>query len=51
MAEEAVWSFELAGGYQKCGENHLHRYLAEFDSRYMRAPLWASTTPSALTRR
>ncbi len=24
----------MKGGYQHCGEQHLHRYLAEFDFRY-----------------
>jgi hypothetical protein len=24
----------MYGTYQHCGENHLHRYLAEFDFRY-----------------
>ena len=24
----------IKGVYQHCGENHLHRYLAEFDFRY-----------------
>ena len=24
----------MKGVYQHCGENHLHRYLAEFDFRY-----------------
>lgn len=26
----------MIGVYQHCGEAHLHRYLAEFDSRYNR---------------
>lgn len=26
----------MVGGYQHCGEAHLHRYLAEFDFRYNR---------------
>jgi hypothetical protein len=24
----------MVGVYQHCGEQHLHRYLAEFDCRY-----------------
>lgn len=24
----------MKGVYQRCGEHHLHRYLAEFDFRY-----------------
>lgn len=26
----------MRGVYQRCGEKHLHRYLAEFDLRYKR---------------
>lgn len=26
----------MIGVYQHCGEDHLHRYLAEFDFRYNR---------------
>jgi hypothetical protein len=34
-AEEVrVASSQLDGVYQHCGEQHLHRYLAEFEFRY-----------------
>ncbi len=29
----------MKGVYQHCGEQHLHRYLAEFDFRYSRTAL------------
>lgn len=30
----SIWKRGMRGIYQHCGENHLHRYLAEFDFRY-----------------
>jgi transposase-like protein len=30
----SVFKRGMRGTYQQCGENHLHRYLAEFDFRY-----------------
>jgi hypothetical protein len=30
----SIFKRGMKGVYQHCGENHLHRYLAEFDFRY-----------------
>jgi ISXO2 transposase-like protein len=30
----SIFQRGMKGVYQHCGENHLHRYLAEFDFRY-----------------
>ena len=30
----SIFKRGMKGIYQHCGENHLHRYLAEFDFRY-----------------
>jgi len=30
----SIFKRGMKGGYQHCGEKHLHRYLAEFDFRY-----------------
>ncbi len=30
----SIFKRGMKGVYQHCGEKHLHRYLAEFDSRY-----------------
>lgn len=39
----------MKGVYQHCGEQHLHRYLAEFDFRYSnRAALSVDDTPRAV---
>lgn len=32
----SVFKRGMVGVYQHCGEDHLHRYLAEFDFRYNR---------------
>jgi hypothetical protein len=38
----------MIGVYQRCGEQHLHRYLAEFDFRYSnRAKLGVNDTDRA----
>jgi hypothetical protein len=40
----------MRGVYQHCGEQHLHRYLAEFDFRYSnRAALGVDDTARAIT--
>jgi hypothetical protein len=43
-----VFKRGMRGVYQHCGEQHLHRYLAEFDFRYsMRAKLGFTDTERA----
>ncbi len=37
----SVFKRGMKGVYQHCGERHLHRYLAEFDFRYLTVLSWA----------
>ena len=37
----------MKGIYQHCEKQHLHRYLAEFDSRYNNRTAWKWTISSA----
>ena len=43
----SIFKRGMIGIYQHCGEQHLHRYLAEFDFRYSNASSSASMTPPA----
>ena len=43
----SIFKRGMHGVYQHCGEQHLHRYLAEFDFRYSNRSLSVWKTPSA----
>ena len=44
----SIFKRGMVGVYQRCGEQHLHRYLAEFDFRYSnRAKLGVDDTQRA----
>ena len=46
----SIFKRGMKGVYQHCGEQHLHRYLAEFDFRYSnRAALGVDDTTRAVT--
>ena len=47
----SIFKRGMKGVYQHCGEQHLHRYLAEFDFRYSnRAALGVETAPVPTVR-
>ena len=45
----SIFKRGMIGVYQHCGEQHLHRYLAEFDFRYSNRIKLALTTPTEPT--
>ena len=46
----SIFKRGMKGIYQHCGENHLHRYLAEFDFRYNNRVARGVNEALALTR-